>query len=653
MKQKLFKNKKEIWLLLMCFFVFKLTVAQSTVSNKEISPILVGAFFEDLNYAADGGLYGELLQNRSFEYTPSDIDHVKNNQNNVWNSFTTWQFLRTAKAIGRVSVETSSPVHPNNPHYVSLRVLTSGSDGAGLRNMGYDGICIEENQTYDFSIFVRAMQPATMKVRLTENAEVLAEQILTLNSEKWCRYSCKLQPQRSSDNSAVEILFPVCGVYDVDMASLFPDETYKKHANGLRKDLAECIEALKPGFMRFPGGCLAHGDGLDNVYRWKESIGPIEQRLEQPNIWSYRQSRGLGYYEYLQFCEDIGTEPLPVIAAGVSCQNSARRGGDGQETVPMQDMNAYIQDIVDLVEYCNGDTTTFWGRKRADAGHPAPFNLKYIGIGNEDHITQAFEERFRMIVDKLKELCPEIKLIGTSGPLPAGKDFEKGWEVARETDVWAVDEHYYVNPEWLLDNLHRYDNYPRTGPKVYLGEWATKGNTWWNALCEAAYLCHLERNGDVVVMASYAPLLAHLQHTQWKTDLIFFDKKNVYPTVNYDVQRLFAESRGNRVWSGIITDEYGNEADATSCVTNIDDKQIFIKLVNTTDKELVRSIDLSALRPQSYKATIEVLSGERTARNTPENPQSIQKISFEKRLKKRFVHTLPPYSITVIKLSSK
>ncbi|MBQ2970570.1 MAG: alpha-N-arabinofuranosidase [Bacteroidaceae bacterium] len=625
--------------------------AQVTVSSKDISPLLVGAFFEDLNYAADGGLYGELLENRSFEYTPSDIDHLKNKVNNVWNSFTSWQFVRTKNSIGRVSVETAQPIHPNNPHYVRLRVHTGGTQGAGMRNLGYDGICVDEGKGYNFSIFVRTGNAGIMLVRMLDGADVLVEDTIPLTpSGEWAKYACSLQCPRTTDRAAVEVLFPACGVYDMDMMSLFPCDTYKGRPNGLRNDIARHIEALRPAFMRFPGGCLAHGDGLDNIYYWKESVGPVEERLEQPNIWSYRQSRGLGYHEYLQLCEDIGAEPLPIVAAGVSCQNSARRRGDGQEVIPMDEMDAYIQDIIDLVEYCNGDTTTVWGKKRAEAGHPAPFGLKYIGIGNEDHMTPAFEERFAMIVDVMRERCPEIMLIGTSGPAVSGRDFDLGWDIARKTDVWAVDEHCYASPEWFLDNLHRYDNYPRTGPKVYLGEWASRGNTWWNALCEAAFLCHLERNGDVVAMASYAPLLAHRHHIQWKPDLIFFDERNVYPTVNYDIQRMYAEYRGDRVWSGIITDAHGHEPDATSCVTNSTDRHIYIRLVNTTDQPVQRHINLAPLRPRGHKATIEMLQAERTAQNTPEQPQVIQKSTTTVKVRKTMSCELPPYSVTFIKI---
>lgn len=646
------RNKKVSALL--CGLILSTNIAYTqsvTIASKEISPILVGAFFEDLNYAADGGLYGELLQNRSFEYTPSDIYDLRNTSNNGWNSFTAWHFLRSINSIGRVSVETVSPIHPNNPHYIRLRVLTEGESGAGLRNTGYDGICVNENETYKFSVFIRTEQCGVLKIRLTEHSQILSEQEIEIDGNTtWTKYECQLQPLHSSSEANVEVLFPQKGTYDIDMVSLFPTKTYKGRANGLRKDLADCIEALHPQFMRFPGGCLAHGDGLDNIYHWKETIGPIEQRLEQPNIWRYRQSRGIGYHEYFQFCEDIGAEALPVVAAGVSCQNSARRGGDGQEIIPTDEMDTYIQDLFDLIEYCNGDTSSVWGRKRAENGHPTPFDLKYLGIGNEDRITPEFSERFKLIVTKLRERCPEIYLIGTSGPFHSGEDFEKGWVLARETNVWAVDEHYYVRPEWLLENLHRYDDYPRTGPKVYLGEWASKGNTWWNALCEAAYLCHLERNGDIVVMASYAPLLAHLQHIQWKPDLIYFDKQAVYPTVNYEIQRLFATNKGNRVWTGIISDEEGREADATSCVTDSDNQRIFIKMVNTTEQEQIRNINLAPLHPRNKKAVIEVVSGERNAQNTPQNPQSLQKTITSKKVRNTFSCTLPPYSVTIIKL---
>ena len=619
---------------------------RTAVSSKPISPLLVGAFFEDLNYAADGGLYAELVQNRSFEYAPSDVDlHL--NRGNSWHSLTAWQFVRTENAIGRVTVESDRPLNSVNRHYAQLTTLTAGVTGVGLRNTGYDGMCIDSTETYRFSAFVRGTA-GTMVVRLVVDKEVLAEQTLEVAGGPWQQLTAELQPSHTRTNAGLEVLFPQCGVYDLDMVSLFPLHTYKGRTGGLRRDLAETLEALHPAFMRFPGGCLAHGDGLANIYRWKETIGPAEQRTEQPNIWNYRQSRGLGYHEYLQFCEDIGAEPLPVVAAGVSCQNSARRGGDGQEPVPMEQMEAYIQDILDLVEYCNGDVSTPWGRRRAEAGHPAPFHLKYIGIGNEDRITSAFTERFSMICEALQRQYPDIRLIGTSGPFHSGDDFDNGWQAARAAGVWAVDEHYYVRPEWLLENLHRYDSYPRTGPKVYLGEWATRGNKWWNALCEAAYLCHLERNGDVVAMASYAPLLARHGHTQWKPDLIFFDATHVYPTVNYTVQQLFATHRGDRVWTGIVTDADGNEADAASCVTY--GRRIFIRMVNTTDQPVRRTLNLKPLHPRSRQATITVLSADRDAEVTPANTAPLHQAERKAKVGSTLTYDMPPLSVTLVSL---
>ena len=625
-----------------------ITMAQPAVSSKAISPILVGTFFEDLNYAADGGLYGELVQNRSFEYAPSDID-LHMNKGGTWHSLTAWQFVRSNNAIGRVTVESAAPLNGNNRHYAQLTTFTDGTRGVGLRNMGYDGICVDSMAQYDFSVFVRAAK-GTLLVRLTEADSLLAEQTLTLDNGEWQQKRCTLFPKRTSTNASLEVMFPECGTYDIDMVSLFPHDTYRGRPGGLRRDLATAIEDLHPAFMRFPGGCLAHGDGLPYIYRWKPTVGPVEARAEMPNIWNYRQSMGVGYHEYLQLCEDIGAEPVPVLAAGVSCQNSARRRGDGQEAVPMEDMDDFIQDFLDLVEYCNGDTATTWGRCRAEAGHPEPFNLKYIGVGNEDHITSDFEERFAMICRVMRVRHPEIKLIGTAGPCLDDEDFRLGWAAARKAGVWGVDEHQYAQPEWFLNNLHRYDSYPRTGPKVYLGEWASRGNKWWNALCEAAFLCHLERNGDVVAMASYAPLFCRInpRRWNWKPDLIFFDNTHVYPSVNYAVQQLFGTTRGDRVWTGIISDVDGNEADATSCVTK--DRDIFIRLVNTTDQPVQRVLKLAPLRPRSLKASIEVLTADRDAEATPENPSPINRTTEYKRLTKTYSYEMPPYSVTIIRL---
>lgn len=644
--------RKKIYFLLLALGTLQLAAQPS---GKPISENLVGIFFEDLNYAADGGLYAEMVQNRSFEYTPSDVNWGKNPHNN-WYYFTSWGLVRDHAAIATISLETNNPVHPNNPHYLVFNALTRGEKGVGLRNHGYDGMVIRKGEEYDFSVFLRLMSEKEIpaKIQLTdEKKQVLAEAEITARSKDWHKYAAVLTPTADADTASLVILFQQEGKIAVDMVSLFPKNTFKNRPNGLRRDLAQAIADLKPSFMRFPGGCLAHGDGLDNIYNWKRTIGPVEQRLEDKNIWNYRQSFGLGYFEYFQFCEDIGAMPVPVVAAGVSCQNSARTKGTGQECIPMEQMKGYIQDILDLIEYANGPATSAWGKKRAEAGHPEPFKLEYIGIGNEDKITPGFQERFKMICEAVRAKYPEIKLIGTSGPFDAGEDFELGWKAAREQNVALVDEHYYKDAGWFFSNLKRYDSYPRTGPKVYLGEYASWGNHWHNALAEAAYMTGLERNGDVVEFASYAPLLGRIGHTQWNPDLIYFDGKGVYLTVNYYVQKLFSVNRGNRYFDQVVTHEdKENKVLASSCVQDSKTGDVVLKFVNPTDKATRMCVDLKPFRRIKSKAVLTVMTGHKDMKNTREEPDNVIPVESEFKAGKKFDYELPPYSVSLIRMKT-
>ena len=518
--------------------------------GKAISPQLLGVFFEDLNYAADGGLYAELVQNRSFAYQATEQPS--------WNNLSFWELVNQG-GKGSLKVESAFPLHPNNPHYAVLSVETVG-EGVGLSNGGFDGIPLKAGDSYELSFFAREQHfghrwndvgksgPLPLLARLVaRDGTVIAESSFEIREREWRRFSATLTPARSEQGARLVLLGKARGGIGLDEISLFPKNTFRGRPNGLRADLAQAIADLKPRFMRFPGGCLVHGNGLGNMYRWKDTLGPIEQRRQQSNLWGYHQSMGLGYYEYFQFCEDIGAAPLPVVAAGVCCQNSGT--GLGQAGLPLAEMPAYIQEVLDLIEWANGPVDSPWGAKRAAAGHPAPFGLKYVGLGNEDQITPVFRERFKLLHDAVRAKHPEITFIGTSGPFPDGEDFDKGWAIAREERVAMVDEHYYKSPQWFWDNLGRYDSYDRSQSKVYVGEYAAhddkRRSTLRSALAEAAFLTSLERNGDVVHMASYAPLLARRGHTQWTPDLIYFNATEVYPTLNYTVQRLFGENRGD------------------------------------------------------------------------------------------------------------
>ncbi len=508
---------------------------QADAPGTKISPDLFGIFFEDINYAADGGLYAELVQNRSFEYSAAD--------HNGWNSLTAWELVTRGDGQGTIAVEMADPLNENNPHYAVVTV-ESGGGGVGLMNSGFDGLSIKSGDRYDLTLFARqtAGQSTPLRVRLESKTGALyGEATFTSLTKEWTKYTATISANAADADARLVILAAGAGTFCFDTISLFPQKTFHDHPNGMRADLAQVIADLHPKFVRFPGGCLTHGYGLGNIYRWKNTIGPIEQRKEQFNIWHYHQSVGLGFYEYFQYCEDIGAKPLPVLAAGVCCQNSP----GGQHGLPIAEMSAYVQDVLDLVEYANGPTNSTWGAKRAAAGHPAPFNLEYLGIGNEDAQTPTFGIRFKMIYEAVKAKYPNLTIIGTVGPSPSGPDFNEGWKFADDLGVDIVDEHYYERPDWFLANLSRYDTYDRDRTKVYVGEYASWGNSLSNALAEAAYMTSLERNGDVVRMASYAPLLGKENHMQWHPNLIYFDNTKVCPSVNYYVQQLFSLNAGS------------------------------------------------------------------------------------------------------------
>jgi len=627
---------------------------QKQVSNsKAISPDLIGVFFEDINYAADGGLYAELIQNRSFEYSPTD--------HSGWDSFTAWEYMTQGYGYGALSVETTSPVHPNNPHYAVLKIEEAGQEGIGVKNSGFDGIPVKAGQKYDFSVFIAQQDGSSMPMQVklvNKKGETLGEATFTTTSKDWKKYTATITVAQSQDSASLVLLAKAKGKIAIDMVSLFPQNTFKNRANGLRADLAQTIADLKPKFMRFPGGCLVHGDGVGNMYRWKNTIGPVEQRVAQKNIWNYHQTAGLGYFEYFQFCEDMGAKPLPVVPAGVSCQNSGgtwRIGGTGQKGIQLTEMPEYIQEVLDLIEWANGPVTSTWGAKRAAAGHPKPFHLEYVGIGNEDKITPEFKERFKMIYDVVKAKHPEITVIGTVGPSPDGEDFEQGWKFASKENVPMVDEHYYMKPEWFLANQKRYDAYDRSKSKVYLGEYASWGNSLFNAIAEAAYMTSLERNGDVVRLSSYAPLLAKEGRTQWNPDMIYFNNTTIYRTANYYVQQLFSTNEGDVYHSNVVTPAT-NKADtalAFSCVRNSKTGDVIIKLVNSAKVEKAFKVNVSQFKGIGTKATVSILAGEADAKNSFETPDKVKPVTSDFKSARNFTYTVQPMSLTVISVKAK
>lgn len=641
-------------LLLPCLQAKPTTVTvQASAPGKRISPDLVGIFFEDLSDAADGGLYAELVRNRSFDY--SDADHVG------WTPLTAWQLVQRDGAEGSVAVESAQPLNAVNTSYAVLTVDKPGG-GVGLQNEGFGGIAVKAGERYDISLFAHQLAGSAMPltVRLESKAGVLlAEARLPAPTAAWKKSSAVLAPTVTDPDARLVVLAGGPGKVALDMVSLFPQKTFHNRPNGLRADLAQVIADLKPKFVRFPGGCLVHGDGVDNIYHWKETIGPVEQRKPQKNIWRYHQSKGLGFFEYFQFCEDIGAKPLPVVAGGVCCQNSnflvLRKYGVGQAGLSMEQMPAYIQDVLDLIEYANGPVTSKWGAMRAAAGHPAPFGLQYLGIGNEDKITPVFSERFQMIYKAVKAKHPEITVIGTVGPNPEGDDYVKGWKIADELHLPMVDEHCYKSPQWFWENLRRYDAYDRSKSKVYLGEWASfddkRRSTLRSAISEAAYLTALERNADVVRFASYAPLLAKLGRTDWAPDLIFFNNTEVFPTINYHVQQLFSVNNGDFYIPTAIGDETTSPPDlAASTVGDSKTGDLIIKLVNGANEPRPLRVVLAGVKRLPSTATKTVLAGPNPGET---NERQIQPQTSTMAIAPTFDYEAPANSLTVLRLKSR
>ncbi|MBE6287066.1 MAG: alpha-L-arabinofuranosidase [Mediterranea massiliensis] len=630
------------------------TINVDVAAAKPISQEFIGIFFEDINYAADGGLYAELVQNRDFEYMRHE-----NGRDREWGPKKAW------KVEGNATFEVidALPIHENNSHYALFEVKQVG---ASLMNSGYDGITLKKGEKYDFSLFARKAtggKGGKVLVRLLDEAgKSVGEATVSVTSQDWKQRKTVLTALADVKAASLQLIPQTVGTYHFDMVSLFPQNTFKGRKNGLRADLAQTLADLHPRFVRFPGGCVAHGNGIDNIYDWKGSIGPLEARKPLRNLWGYHQTRGLGYHEYFLFCEDMGAEPVPVVAAGVPCQNSGiphKHSTDELSTfgqqggIAMEKMPEYVQDVLDLIEYANGDAKkSVWGRKRAEAGHPKPFNLKYIGIGNEDLITEIFEERFVMIYNAVKEKYPEVTVIGTVGPFYEGTDYDEGWKLATKYQVPMVDEHYYVAPGWMIHNQDYYDGYDRSKAKVYLGEYAAhlpgRPNNIETALAEALYLTSVERNADVVTMTSYAPLLAKEGYTQWNPDLIYFNNQEVKPTVGYYTQQMYGQHAGTHYLpSEVILDNRQDAVKKRVGVSVVKDERTgdyIIRLVNMLPTEVNSKINLEGIDFPATKATKVLLSGDpkdRTARS----------VTTEIELTgNKFEYTMPAYSFTVIRL---
>ena len=616
---------------------------------KAISPNLVGIFFEDISYAADGGLYAELLQNRDFEYNRLDRGE--------WNAQSFWHLDGDGTLW---DIETVNHIHPNNKHYA---VLNTTNVGAALVNDGHDGIVVRKGEKYNLTIFLKKLDGAgKVQVSIVNGSDVLAETTLS-GAVDWKQCKAVLTAKADCDNARLAITPQQAGRIAVDFVSLFPQKTFKNRQNGLRPDLAQLLADMHPKFIRFPGGCVSHGQGLENMYRWIYTVGPLWERKQISNIWNYHQSMGLGFYEYFQFCEDIGAEPLPVLPAGVPCQNSSR-GGHGQQgglpfkgedfkvkvTEDLPTMEEYLQELLNLIEWANGDpTTSKWAKMRADAGHPKPFNLKYLGVGNEDLISNVFAERFAFLNRGIKAKYPDIQVVGTVGPFFEGSDYEYGWQLARQENVDIVDEHYYVDPGWYIHNQDFYDKYDRNGTKVYLGEWASRNNKWENALVEALHLTNLERNADVVVMSSYAPLFCKDGHSNWNPDLIYFNNTGARPTPGYYVQKAFGVNNGVEYIPSDLTVR-GNQdvrLRVNASIVKAENGDLIIKLVNLLPTSVNISADFGNLN--GYDTQNAVWS---TMTGKP-GDGVVTPVEKTKAVETKMNTSMEPYSFTVIRIKKK
>ena len=636
--------------------------------GKAISDEFLGIFFEDISSSADGGLYAELIQNGSFEFSPAERDG--------WGAGTAWKQVRPGHSLGTMDVRKDNGIHAYNPTYMRLHAERvkeysdyKGWKGYGIENEGFSGISVKGGAMYDFSVFLRNYGPAKqIRIALVEpqgwgkDPKLLAEAFITADAKNWQKYNAVLVPNADCKKATLQILVLTLGDIDVDMVSLMPQDTYKGH--GLRKDLAQALEGLQPKFMRFPGGCVVHGggDGFWDTYRWKTTIGPKEQRKGLKNTWGYHQSMGLGFYEYFQFCEDLGMEPVPILPSGVSCQGA--NGGwnmwptQAQDVVPMSEMDEWVSEAIDLIEWANGDpATNKWAKMRADAGHPKPFNLKYLGIGNEEKISPEFCERFKYIYERVTKAYPDIVIVGTAGPgsHPGNPDFEAGWKLADELGMPIIDEHYYEPNSYFLDK-RQYDSYPRDRKtKVYLGEYAAKDKKLIDALAEGLYLLHVERNADVVCMTSYAPLFAKKDATSWNPDMIYFDNERSYLTCSYYVQQMFGQSAGQYYYGDCVQfkgDAAGVEQPQAgvhygqSVILNAKTRKLYVKLVNASDEKKTADIDLSRF---SIKKNVvkTVLTGKADDENNYEK-QPIAPTKETVKAQKKFSLDVEPYTMVMM-----
>ena len=607
-----------------------------------VQSTMYGIFFEDINYAADGGLYAEMVKNRSFEFP---------------------QHLMGWRAFGKFEVEDDGPFE-RNPHFVRLKYSGHRDKYTGLENEGFFGIAVKKDATYRFSVWARCPEggKSTLEVSFVDNNTMEEDQrfvktTINVSGKEWKKYTAELKSPRTEAKAALRIYLLASGkdpiaTTDVEHISLFPKDTWKGRENGMRKDLAQALYDMKPGVFRFPGGCIVEGTDLESRYQWKNSVGPVENRPLNENRWHYTfphrfypdyfQTYGLGFFEFFQLCEDFGCEPLPVISCGLSCQFQNPDPTKPGVHVALNDLDSYIQDALDLVEFANGPVDSKWGKVRAEMGHPEPFNLKFLGVGNEQWdyddahggYGPVFTERLKKFNAALRAKYPQLKLIGTTGPNSEGWDFDLLQPRMKELKVDLYDEHYYRNEEWFLSHGLRYDSYDRKGPKVFAGEYACHGsnkhkwNHYYTSLLEAAHMTGIERNADIVHMATYAPLFAHVDGWQWRPDAIWFDNLRSFKSVSYYVQQLFATNKGTNVLQLTMDKKpvAGQEGQDGLFASSVFDKQtgeVIIKVVNTSKQKQPVTINLTGLKGERTANTITLCHDGMDDENTLDQPEKI------------------------------
>jgi alpha-L-arabinofuranosidase len=589
--------------------------------KKPGSPIqktMYGIFFEDINYGADGGLYAEMVKNRSFEFPQSLLG---------WTTF------------GTVEVKNDGPF-ANNPHYVRLSYPGHDEKRTGMDNEGFFGFGLKKDADYRFSVWARAAAGnATESIRIEfidPTSAILSSQNITVDSKEWKKYQVVLKSTTLEPKARLRIFLSSKGSLDLEHVSVFPVDTWKGRENGLRKDLAQALYDLKPGVFRFPGGCIVEGTEINDRYQWKNTVGQVENRKSNMNRWEYtfpnrffpdyRQSYGMGFYELFQLSEEIGAEPLPVISCGLVCQFQNK---DVKAHVSVNELNPYVQDALDLIEFANGDVNTKWGKVRSDMGHPASFNLKMMAVGNEQW-GSLYPERLEPFIKAIRSKYPTFKIIGTAGPSPDGKDFDFGWSEMKRLKTDLVDEHYYKDPQWFLSNAKRYDNYDRKGPKVFAGEYAchpkNRKNNFESALSEAAFMTGFERNADVVNMCTYAPLFAHVDGWQWKPDLIWFDNLRSVRSANYYVQQLYGHNVGTNVLTTVENKLAlaGQDGIYASSALDKTKNEIILKIANTSDVAKKISYSFNGLKAAERIGTQTTLKSKNPDQeNTLDNPNAV------------------------------